>query len=296
MLSALELETWQRARSRARRIQGALSLAVLKAFDTIRANVSDTDLEEIIRTHALDRLVADVAAGGSVTVLIDRAFLGVSVRIRQAVESAFTTAVRDLPDAGRVDGVVGVAFDYLSPHVVDGIRQLDTKVVETLAADTRDVVKAFVENGLRDGDSASTIARELRQVIGLSPTQLENTIKYEAKLEADASLSDAAVERMVTAYTRRAVALNAETVSRTASLDAMKLGQDLAWRDAMDRGIVEPGSLNKTWKGVMDDRERDEHVAMEGETVPFEAPYSNGQMIPGEDEYNCRCISMVTVQ
>jgi hypothetical protein len=25
--------------------------------------------------------------------------------------------------------------------------------------------------------------------------------------------------------------------------------------------------------------------------VPADQPYSNGQMVPGEDEYNCRCIS-----
>jgi hypothetical protein len=276
-------------------LQPALSAAVLRAFDTIRKNLSDTDLEEIIRSNALDRLAADVAVGGSFAVLVDRALLVLSVRIRQAVASAFDSAILDLPDAGQVNGVVGVAFNYLSPHVVEGVRELDTKVVQSLADDTREAVKAFIENGIRNGDSAATIAREIRQIVGLSPTQIGNVAKYEAKLVEAGDMTDAAIEKAVAAYTRRAVALNAETISRTASLDAMKLGQDLAWRDAIDQGIVEQGSLTKTWKGVMDDRERDEHVMMEGETVPYDALYSNGNYIPGDDTYNCRCISLVSV-
>ena len=294
-LSAADYLEWERARRRAARLQPDLSRAVLLAFDLIKQNVDETDLHDIIEAHALDRLVADVAVGGAFSVLVDRAFVAVSLRLRETVQKAFTAAVRDLPDAGRVNGVVGIAFDYLSPNVVQAVRTLDTQVVQGLGDDVKEVVKAAIENGLLNGDAPATIARELRAVIGLSPTQMENVIKYEAKLEADATLSDATIARMVATYTRRAIALNTETITRTASLQAMKLGQDLAWKEAADKGIVDMGQLNKTWKGVMDDRERDSHVIMEGETVPYDQPYSNGQMIPGEDEYNCRCISLVRV-
>jgi len=82
---------------------------------------------------------------------------------------------------------------------------------------------------------------------------------------------------------------------RTATLDALKKGQDLSWRDAIEKGVV-VGTLTKTWVTVHDDRVRPEHVAMDGQTVPFDAPYSNGQMVPGETDYNCRCISRVTVK
>jgi F like protein len=294
-LSAADYLEWERARRRAARLQPDLSRAVLRAFDLIRQNLDETDLHAIIESHALDRVVATVAVGGTFSLLVDRAFVMVSLRLRETIQKAFVTAVRDLPNAGRVNGVVGVAFDYLSPNVVQAVRALDSQVVQGLSDNVKEVVKAFIENGLRDGDAPATIARELRSVIGLSPTQLENVVKYEAKLQADATLSDATIERMVATYMRRAVALNTETITRTASLQAMKLGQDLAWQDAADKGIVDLNQLNKTWKGVMDDRERDSHVIMEGETVPYDQPYSNGQMIPGEDEYNCRCISLVRV-
>lgn len=47
-------------------------------------------------------------------------------------------------------------------------------------------------------------------------------------------------------------------------------------------------SFTKTWSGVLDDRERDEHVAMEGETVGIDEEFSNGLQYPSEP--NCRCV------
>ncbi|EYB67406.1 hypothetical protein DEIPH_ctg041orf0001 [Deinococcus phoenicis] len=44
----------------------------------------------------------------------------------------------------------------------------------------------------------------------------------------------------------------------------------------------------KTWHTRIDGRERDEHRAMDGETVPIDEPFSNGLMQPGEP--NCRCV------
>ena len=79
------------------------------------------------------------------------------------------------------------------------------------------------------------------------------------------------------------------------NLDSFKQGQDLSWRQAVQRGIVDGDKLTKRWVGVMDDRERPEHVAMQDETVPYLETYSNGNMIPGDDTWNCRCLSVYRV-
>jgi hypothetical protein len=89
------------------------------------------------------------------------------------------------------------------------------------------------------------------------------------------------------------VAFNAETNTRTLSLEAQKVGSALTWQDAIDRGVVDPSRLMKRWSGVMDSRERPEHVAMEGEVVRFDEPYSNGEDIPGISTWNCRCVSIM---
>jgi hypothetical protein len=50
--------------------------------------------------------------------------------------------------------------------------------------------------------------------------------------------------------------LNAETNARTATVDSLKLGQQLTWQDAADKGIVDLALLDKTWVTVGDDRVR----------------------------------------
>ena len=85
--------------------------------------------------------------------------------------------------------------------------------------------------------------------------------------------------------------------ARTAALDAVKLGQRMAYEDAFAKGIVDRANVTKTWKGVLDDRERETHRQMEGVTVPFDAYYQTpdglSEMEPGDQEWNCRCVSLV---
>ena len=210
---------------------------------------------------------------------------------------------------------VGVAFDYLNPRVVDAVRQLDSTMMQTLATDTRQTVRDIIQKGLESGAGPRQTARALRDVLALSPKQLAAVDNYRDALVAGDKgkalgyelrdkrfdgitkrgvLTPAQVDKMEAAYRARMVAFNAETNARTATLDAFKLGQELSWQDAKDKGLLgERDVLVKQWKGVMDAREREEHIAMEGETVLMDERYSNGEMIPGESTYNCRCLSIV---
>jgi hypothetical protein len=225
--------------------------------------------------------------------------------LRSAIQSGVADQVRlaaaDLPGGGRKDGRILVSFDYLNPRVIDAVRSLDTKVITTLQGDTREAVRAFTENGLRDGVNPREIARQIRGIVGLSPTQESYVRNLRDELVsgryADASqrkLLDARfnlsnldklsaadrgrrIDTIVESYRKSYVAFNAETNARTAALDSTKLGQRLSWEDAATKGIVDRNRLEKTWRGVKDDRERDEHLAMEGETVGFDEPFSNGE-------------------
>ena len=67
---------------------------------------------------------------------------------------------------------LGVSFGVLNPEVIDSIRTLNLKMADSLKDDVREVVRAFVENGLRDGLNPRTIARRTRGVVGLTENQL----------------------------------------------------------------------------------------------------------------------------
>jgi hypothetical protein len=109
------------------------------------------------------------------------------------------------------------------------------------------------------------------------------------------TITEAQIETQVAAYRRKMEAFHANTVARTTALDSTKLAQRLSWEDAIEQGLVDRHRMTKTWVGVLDDRERETHRQMEAVTVGFDEefvlPDGKRQMIPGENEYNCRCIA-----
>lgn len=294
-------------RARLQRRAASMSVTVradiLRAYAQIKKALGDAMLTKLIESGLLDRVLSETN--------LARAFVGLQRTIRDGVEAANRLLARDLPGAA-----AGVAFDTLSPQVITAIRALNDRAIQALASDIREGVRVYVERGLREGINPREIARGLRDVIGLAPNQVDAVANFRGLLEArdadalsrelrdhrfDAQirkafagdgLTPAQIDRMVDRYQSRFVAFNAETNARTIALDAQRLGQHLTWAAAVERGDINGDRLTKRWSGTLDDRERETHLAMEGETVPWDEEYSNGQMIPGEDEYNCRCVSI----
>lgn len=72
-----------------------------------------------------------------------------------------------------------------------------------------------------------------------------------------------------------------------------------AGAELTDAGLT----VTKTWRGVMDERERDPHVALEGVTVPYDGNFEIGGFkapAPGlfgvaELDCNCRCVLILGV-
>lgn len=284
-----------------------LQRAIANGWTRIKLLLSPGQLEAFVASPSAEALLSSVLTPESIA----RAFAPVSEALRDGVEAAARAVQRELPAAARQQ-----TFNVLNPDVLTGIRTLDSRVLTTLANDTRETVRAFVENGLRDGVNPRTIAREIRSVVGLAPNQLAAVDNFRAMLEAGdpealtrelrdrrfdrtiqkafagGGLSPEQVDRMTEQYRTRFVAFNAETNARTAALDAQKLGQELSWRDAIDRGDIDGERLFKRWSTTLDGRERPEHHAMHGEVVRHDEYFSNGEMTPGESTFNCRCIAV----
>lgn len=296
---------------RAGRLSPEAAAALLKAWRRIAESYSEREMASLIATGRIERLLAQAFSEAK----LDAALAPVRDRIRGAVSEGVRFTGQQLPRAAAREIVV--AFNILSPDVITAVRALETRALGALKDDVRETVRAYVENGLRDGVAPRTVARQLRSVIGLAPNQEAAVRNFERMLRdgdrealtralrdrrfdatlnkafgADGkALTQAQIETMTAAYRKRMVAFNANTISRTTTLDSMKLGQRLSIDKAIELGVYDADRLKKTWVGVMDERERPEHVAMEGDTVAYDASFSNGEMIPGESSYNCRCLA-----
>jgi SPP1 gp7 family putative phage head morphogenesis protein len=299
----------QRLERRAAALAPDLQREILRGYTRLRAMLSEPAFEAFLRSEAAERLFREVLTPQ----VVADVFAPLRATLRDGVEAAGRATLRELPARAQ-----GAPFGVLNPEVVEGVRTLDSRVLSSLTEETREVVRAVVENGLRDGVGPRTIARELRQAVGLAPNQLQAIDNFRRLLEdgdaealtralrdtrfdrtvekalAGDGLTEAQIDRMTDAYRKRMVAFNAETHARTAALDAQKLGQELTWQQAVARGDVDGERLFKRWSAVLDSRVRPEHRALHGEVVRHDEAFSNGEMVPGESTYNCRCMAIYT--
>jgi hypothetical protein len=310
---------FQRAHDRIARLSPAVAIALARALRAIAASLDEPELARLIAIGAIDRVITLALADAT----FDRAFLPFRVALRRAVETGFRWNTPYLPRGGKIDGTVAVVFDQLNQRVIEALRTLETRVVSGLKDSIRETVRQSIARGLEQGLAPRTIARGLRDVIGLSPTQESAVANYRRLLEAgdrealtrllrdrrfDRTLEKALgkngtgltaerIDRMVEAYRRKSVAMNADTIVTTATKDAYKIAQRESWSAAIDAGIVPSGRLQKTWRHLAGQlHPRPHHEAMDGETVPFDQPYSNGDTYAGEsDPWNCHCLDLVTV-
>jgi hypothetical protein len=286
--------------------------AYLNAYEAIRLSLSPAEFSEAIQAGRVEELM-------NVVLSTDTLEAGPLADFRARVIASTNTAGIEsfalLPKSVRSGG----AYNPLAPEVLDAVNTLKTRVVNELAEEVRETVTQHIAAGLEAGQGPRTIARGIRPVVGLAPNQEEAVRNFRRALEGDPAagspftrklrdrrfdrtlrkgepLTPKQIDTMTEAYSRRWKAHNAETQARTFALDAQRQGQRNAWLSAVDDGLVDGDQLTHTWVDSNDDRVRPEHAEMDGETQPVDMPYSNGQMVPGETDFNCRCTERFTVR
>jgi hypothetical protein len=207
----------------------------------------------------------------------------------------------------------------LNPNTVKAALGLESTALETLTAEVAATVRQVVARGITEGVNPRTVARGLREAVGLAPNQEAAVTNFRAALEAgdftkargyalrdkrfDATLKKAEtltpeqIDRMAGAYRQRYVAWNAETHARTAALDAQRLGQKEAWETSLRETGFDRQRVTKRWVATVDDRTREEHLEANGTIVQIDEmyPYDGGVMTPGEGTYNCRCVELIRI-
>jgi len=309
---------FERSHTRIARLSPDVAAEFLRAIRILAASMSEAELARLIASGAVGHIVAALMAD----TVLDPALSRFRSSLHRTMERSFDLNTPYLPNAGKVRGIVAVQFDHLNPRVLDALRTLDSQVIPELKQALRDGVTQRIALGLERQESPGSIARGVRELIGLPPRLVTAVENFRTMLESkdsealarelrdkrfDGTISKAfaadgpglkadQIDRMVAAYRRQALASNAETVSTTATKTAYKLAQRESWLSAVDRGIVRAGSLEVEWVGVVDGHQRPEHERMTGERRAFDQPYSNGDSYAGEnDPWGCRCLDRVLV-
>lgn len=142
---------------------------------------------------------------------------------------------------------MNISFALLHKNAVAFASKEAGLLITAVTKTTKDIVNNIIQGGLDEGATVQAISRLIRESTGLGKSRSDLI----ARTETTRAFNGAPTESL------------------------KQLSENT--------GRV----FTKTWSGVLDDRERDEHVELEGETVAIDEAFSNGLMFPSEP--NCRC-------
>lgn len=157
---------------------------------------------------------------------------------------------------------------------------------------------AQINFGLYD---AHTVSRLIRDEPELLPRKVVNGKKLEAwnqRVIAN-SISQGIIQgesideisKRIARDTCISAGRSSTLYARTAVTGAQNAGRMERLHEAKDMGI----NVKKRWMATLDNRTRDSHAELDGETIDVDEKFSNGLMYPGDpsgdpsEVYNCRC-------
>ena len=221
---------------------------------------------------------------------------------RQAIEPPLTTAgvrgiqlgARPLRSAGiPIREAVGVTkdppplgFDLTStyPEAARYAEQVAGQLIVTntlVTAEMKETVRALIARGIERGIDPKSLARMIRQTIGLRDDQLLAVERFRTRLEDDGSLTNEVIDNRVTNYALAQHRARAILIARTELIGALNHGQQSIWDRAVSTGFLDASRATKVWLTADDERLCVECEALGAEDpVPVMSTFSNGKLTP----------------
>ena len=217
------------------------------------------------------------------------------------------------------------SFDTARVSALSAAEGYRAKFVTEATRTQRQTISQIINRGFVEGRSRAAVAREIRASIGLTSTQEKWVSNYRNQLstldpaaleralrdqrsdkllrrlmESGDTLSAEQIDSMVERYRQRLIKFRAETIARTESLRAMRMGEWDALMAAQDAGVLSP-FLKRFWVTTADERLRRFHLPIpsmnsDGRAVdePFQTPlglmmYPLDPSRTAANVVNCRC-------
>lgn len=258
--------------------------AIMDGFEKVRAGTSMRAMMRLLEGEEFDRVVDEIdwihidgpQAEGTRAVF--------PILLRDVMESSAQTAADILTRSPKLR-VVG-AFDVTNPRVTEWIRLHSAELVTEISEASRQAIRDLVARSYTEGIPAQTLARMIRQSIGLTTRQARAVANMRARMIADGKKAEM-IEKATERYAARLLRRRAEMIARTELIKAETQGQLLLWQQQIEAGML-PGDVRKEWIVTPDDRLCPLCQDMDGATVPVDSDFVGGDDGPPLHP-NCRC-------
>lgn len=162
------------------------------------------------------------------------------------------------------------------------------ELVTAVTDSVRASIRLVVADGVARGAHSSTIAKEIRDVVGLDERRATALQNFRAR-QTELGFPPAEVASRASAYAERLLTERAELIARTETFRSVNEGRADLWRELEEQNVVEPGTVTKTWITSRDERVDEDCEDLDGETVLVDEDFSDGSFAPPDPHPGCRC-------
>lgn len=133
--------------------------------------------------------------------------------------------------------VIDFRFDSKAEDAVKAAERMAGQMITEITDETEKNIRNLIATAIREGIPPHEAAQTIVPLIGLTSAQGQAVLKYRKEL-IDGGLSPDKVEKKVDAYAGDLLESRGESIARTEIMDALNTGQDEAWQQAQEDGLL----------------------------------------------------------
>jgi hypothetical protein len=137
-------------------------------------------------------------------------------------------------------------FDMTNPYAIRSAEQFAADLVREVTRSTRLAIRDAVTESFTHGFTADTLARRLRNTVGLTSRQARAVESYRERL-LNGGMDEDRVDVLTRRYWRKTRNRRAETIARTEIMRASNHGRMQGWLSAADHGMLDMNASVKEW-------------------------------------------------
>lgn len=170
--------------------------------------------------------------------------------------------------------IIDFRFDDAEEAAIKAAEELAATMVTEVSKETEAAIRNIIAEAIREGIPPYDAARAIVPLIGLTSSQAQAAMKYREDL-IDSGLALDSVNEKVDKYADKLLNTRAETIARTEVMDALNAGQDEAWSQAQEAGLLSEDAT-KEWIVTPDDLLCEQCEPYDGKTVPITEEFADG--------------------
>lgn len=189
------------------------------------------------------------------------------------------------------------SFNGSDPRVERWARSRSSILVTDITHQSRQAVRNAIGDLVSGDSNPLDVAKRIQDAVGLTERQ-SNAVNRFRQSMSDAGLDADTVDRRTEGYRDRLMRQRAETISRTETINAVNAGQQEAWDQAAEDGVVDRKTAKKMWIVTPDDRLCPICEPLGGVTVGIDEQFDTEEgLVDGPGLHpNCRCSMAIVLE